>query len=400
MRASLARPSLRARIASMINLLFITIYTGIGGGEALTLNLMGALDKARFRAHLLTPRAGKFPQAAAARGVQTHQLPFRGTSTLFVPALWARAPLVGKLRAFLRQNAIDAVLSDYHSLPFIVPAARRLNIPVLWNAMGWWFPIYAWQRRFFRHEVSRIVAISEAVKEKLLGAPPKLPPDLIAVHIPGVDTAQHYPNAVSGAPVRAHLKLSPQTPLVGLIARFQDVKGHDDFLDAAKLIRRAVPNAHFAVAGENVFGVSRDEAYKQRILARVRQDPDLREAVSFLGFWHDSREVIAAADLMLCSSWFESLSMVALESMAMGRPIVSTRVGGPSETIRDGETGYLVPPRQPAALAERAIALLRDPERRAAMGARAAAHVRQHFSAARYAAAISALIDSALNARA
>jgi D-inositol-3-phosphate glycosyltransferase len=103
--------------------------------------------------------------------------------------------------------------------------------------------------------------------------------------------------------------------------------------------------------------------------------------------------------VMVCSSWFESLSMVALESMAMARPMVSTRVGGPAETIRDGETGYLVPPRDSAALAERVIALLNDPERRKAMGARGAAHVREHFSAARYAAAISALIEAALSAR-
>ncbi len=382
----------------MIDLLFITTYTGIGGGESLTLNLMSALDRARFRLHLLTPRAGKFPRAAAALGVRVHELPFRGTSTFFLPALWARFPIVGKLRAVLKQNAIRAVISDYHSLPFIVPAARSLGVPVIWNAMGWWFPIYSWQRGFFSQQVSRIVAISSAVKERLLGSPPKIAPELIRVQIPGVQTTQHYPEAVSGAPVRTHLGISAETPLVAMIARFQDVKGHDDFLDAAKLIRRAVPSARFAIAGENVFGVSKDEAYKQRILARVREDVELREAVTFLGFWPDSREVIAAADVMACSSWFESLGMVALESMAMARPIVSTCVGGPAETIRDGETGYLVPPRAPAALAERVITLLNDPERRKAMGARGAAHVREHFSAARYAAAISALIEEALSA--
>ncbi|MCS6872225.1 MAG: glycosyltransferase family 4 protein [Anaerolineae bacterium] len=380
----------------MTNLLFITTYTGIGGGESLTLNLMNALDKARFCLHLLTPHTGKFPTAAAALGVQTHTMPFRGTSTIFLPLLWAHFPIASKLRTFLRKQTIHAVISDYHSLPFIVPAARSLNVPVIWNAMGWWFPIYAWQRRFFSRQVSRIVAVSSAVKEKLLGSPPKLPPELIQVRIPGVDTSQHYPEAVSGAPVRAHMQISAETPLVAMIARFQDVKGHDDFLDAAKLIRRAVPSVRFAVAGENVFAVSKDEAYKQRILARVRDDAELRDCVTFLGFWHDSREVIAASDVMVCSSWFESLSMVALESMAMARPIVSTRVGGPSETVLDGETGYLVPPRDPAALAERVVALLHSPEQRKAMGARGAAHVRQNFSAARYAADISALIDSAL----
>ncbi|PJF36487.1 MAG: hypothetical protein CUN49_05165 [Candidatus Thermofonsia Clade 1 bacterium] len=385
-------------MAGMVNLLFITIYTGIGGGESLTLNLMKALDRARFRLHLLTPRAGRFPSAAAALGVCTHSVPFRGTSTFFLPALWARFPIVGKLRAVLRQNQIHAVISDYHSLPFIVPSAHSLKVPVIWNIMGWWFPIHPWQRHFFSRKIDRMVAISSAVKEKLLGTPPKIAPERIGVEIPGIDTEQHHPDAVSGAPVRMHMQIGAETPLVAMIARFQDVKGHDDFLDAAKLIRRAVPQARFAIAGENVFAVSRDEAYKQRILARVRDDAELRQSVTFLGFWPDSREVIAAADVMVCSSWFESLSMVALESMAMARPIVSTRVGGPSETIRDGETGYLVPPRDSAALAERVIALLQNPAQREAMGKRGAAHVHQHFSAARYAAAISALVEATLKA--
>lgn len=386
----------------MLNLLFTTIYTGIGGGESLTLNLMAALDRAQFTPHLLTPSGGKFPEAAAALGVTTHTLPYRGTSTFFVPALWARTPLIGKFRAFLRQHHINAVISDYHTLPFIVPAARALRIPVLWNAMGWWFPIHAWQRGFFRR--LNMVAISGAVRDKLLGTPPqsqpqsrpKLPPALMPVIIPGVDPAKHAPAAVSGGPVRAHLNIGPDVPLVAMIARFQNVKGHEYFLQAAKIVKEAIPTARFAVAGENVFAVSKDEAYKQGILAMHKADPVLSEAVSYLGFWPDSREVIAAADVMVCSSWFESLSMVALESMAMAKPIVSTRVGGPSETVADGETGYLVPPKDPAAFAEKIIALLRDPALRERMGSAGRARVLEHFTAARYAERIGEVIRAAI----
>jgi glycosyltransferase involved in cell wall biosynthesis len=84
--------------------------------------------------------------------------------------------------------------------------------------------------------------------------------------------------------------------------------------------------------------------------------------------------------------------MVALESMAMAKPIVSTRVGGPSETVADGETGFLVPPKDPAALAEKIIALLRDPALRERMGSAGRARVLEHFTAARYAERIGALI--------
>jgi glycosyltransferase involved in cell wall biosynthesis len=376
----------------MTALLFLTTYTGIGGGESLQLNLMRALDRTRYDLHLLTPRSGAFPDAAAVLGVRTHVIPYRGTSTFFVPSLWARLPIVGQMRSFLRDQAINAILSDYHSLPFIVPAAESLGIQVIWNAMGWWFPIYPWQRDFFRRHISRILAITDAVKERLLHTPPVLPPACIDVLIPGVDPAVHRPD-IDGSPVRAQIGIGPDVPLVAMVARFQNVKGHEYFLEAARHVLTAVPEARFAVAGENVFAVSKDETYKRRILHLAQSDPLLRERVTYLGFWPDAREVIAAADVMVCSSWFESLSMVALESMAMQRPIVSTRVGGPAETVLDGVTGFLVPPRDSQAIAERVIALLHDPSLRQQMGNAGRAHVQEHFSVQRYADAISAIID-------
>ena len=372
--------------------LFLTTYTGIGGGESLQLNLMRALDRDRYILHLLTPKTGPFPEAAAAQGVKTYTIPFRGTSTFFVPALWEHLSLVQRFELFLSERNIQVVMSDYHSLPFIVPAAERLRVPVIWNAMGWWFPIYPWQRSFFEQRIQRIVAITGAVKSRLLHNPPLIPPDCIQVIIPGVDPLVHHPG-IDGTPVRAKLGIGPEVPLVAMVARFQNVKGHEYFLEAAKLILQAIPDAHFAVAGENVFAVSKDEAYKQSILTMVRTDALLNQRVTYLGFWPDAREVIAAADVMVCSSWFESLSMVALESMAMQRPIVSTSVGGPAETIVDGVTGFLVTPRDSQAIADRVIGLLKDPLLRQRMGEAGRAHVSQHFSAQQYAQAIGLMIN-------
>lgn len=374
------------------NLLFITIYSGIGGGETLQLNLMRALPRAKYGLHVLTPSTGAFPEAAVALGAHSHVIRFRGTTTVFVPRVWSKFPIVYKLHALLRKESIQAVLSDYHSLPFVVPAAHSLGIPVIWNAMGWWFPIYPWQRDFFENHIDRIIAITGAVKQGLVRNPPVITPESIEVIIPGVDTDLHHPG-VDGSPVREKIGISATTPLISMVARFQNVKGHEYFIEAARYILKEIPNAHFAVAGENVFAVSKDELYKQRILQMVQNDPLLRERIHYLGFWPDSREVIAAADVMICSSWFESLSMVALETMSMERPIVSTNVGGPAETVIDGYTGYLVPPRNSQALAERAIMLLKDPAMRLTIGKAARKHVIENFSAHRYADRISAVID-------
>ena len=379
-------------------LLFVSAYSGLGGGESVQLNLMRALDPDRFALHLLTPQDGTWPAAARELGVTTHTIPYRGINTLFVPAIYRRFPISRKLAALARQIGAQAIHSDYHSLPFAVEAGHALRIPVIWNAMGWWFPARPWQRAFFRNEVTHIIAITQAVRDRWLAASNNfMPREHIDVFVPGVDADHFQPGVVDGGTVRAKLGIDADVPLVGLIARFQQVKGHDIFQAMAQHVLAELPNAHFVVAGENVFSVSRDEDYKQGILAAAEADPALRENLHYLGFWPDAREVVSAVDVMVCPSRFESLGMVHLESMAMGCPVVSMNNGGPAETVVDGQTGYLVPPEDPAALAARVLALLRDPGLRAQMSDAAHAHVLANFTAAGYAAQFETLVQNLIS---
>ncbi|MEL7673265.1 MAG: glycosyltransferase family 4 protein [Chloroflexota bacterium] len=376
-------------------LLFVSAYTGLGGGESVQLNLMGALDRAQWALHLATPREGQLPQAARALGVKTHVVPYRGVPTWFAPPVWRRLPAARRLASLARAIGADAIHTDYHSLPFAVAAAQSNRIPVIWNAMGWWFPVHPWQRGFFRDDITRIVAITEAVRDRWLGPRPFMPRERVRVVVPGVDPAVFHPG-VDGSPVRLRLDIGPDAPLAGMIARFQHVKGHDVFQAMARRVLDQMPEARFVVAGENVFGVSKDEAYKQSILQAARDDPALGAALTYLGFWDDAREVIAAADVIVCPSRFESLGMVHLESMAMARPVVSMNNGGPAETVVEGQTGYLVPPDDPDALADRVVRLLRDPALRGRMGEAGRARVLARYTARGYAEQMAALFDEAI----
>lgn len=383
-------------MATKRNLLFVSAYTGLGGGESVQLNLMSALDPDRFALHLLCPRDGQLPEAARAHGFTTHTIPYRGATAWFIPAIWTRFPISARIADLVRRLDIYAIHSDYHSLPFASAAGKRAGVPVIWNAMGWWFPARPWQRRFFRADVTQIIAITQAVRDRWLSLSGDfMPLERIRIMIPGVDTDVFHPQ-IDGAPVRAKLGIGPDMPLVGMIARFQHVKGHDVFQAMARHVHAALPEARFVVAGENVFGVSKDETYKRSILDAAQSDPVLRETLTYLGFWSDAREVIAAADVIVCPSRFESLGMVHLESMAMGRAVVSMDNGGPAETLVDGETGFLVPTDDPAALAERVLALLRDPDLRRRMGDAGRARVLARFTAAGYAAQFAELVESLL----
>jgi glycosyltransferase involved in cell wall biosynthesis len=375
------------------NLLFISSYTGLGGGERIQLNLMEALDRDRYALHLAVPDEGQFARAAREFGVTTHILPFRGATTWFVPAIWKHFPVARRLADLVRQLDIHVIHSNYHALPFAVAAGQTLRIPVIWYSIGWWFPVRPWQRRFFREQVTQIVAASCSVRDRWLAASPFIPPERIPVIIPGVNAGYFHPD-IDGSPVRERLGIGPDVPLVVMLARFQRVKGHDVFQTMAQCIYDRMPEARFAVAGENVFGVRKDETYKRSILDHAREDPVLNRCLTYLGHYDDPRPVVAAADVVVCPSRFESLGMVHLESMAMARPMVSMNNGGPAETVIDGETGYLVPPEDPDALADRVLTLLHDPALRVRMGQAGRAHVLANFTAAAYAGRISQLIDT------
>lgn len=367
-----------------MNLLFITHYTGRGGGESVQLNLMSELAPRGYTMHLVTPQLGKFNELASAYGVQSHVIPFRGASTWFIPFLYKRFPVVGQLTRLLHELQIDLIHSDYHALPFAVGAGKRAQIPVLWNAMGGWFAIKRWQHGFFRAQVTRSVAITATVRRELLDGS-WMPLEQMPILIPGVNPDELRPGVVSGTAVRKKIGVAPDVPLVSLIGRFQHIKGQHIFLAMAQRILAQRPDVHFALAGDNVFNVAKDEKYKQQIIQTVENDPKLRERVHFLGFWPDSREVLAASDVIACTSYSESLGMVVIEAMSMGRAVVSTSAGGPSETVIDGETGLLVEPGDPVAFAEATLTLLNDPDLHAKIGAQARAHVIEHLSVCAYA---------------
>ncbi|MEP7290370.1 MAG: glycosyltransferase family 4 protein [Chloroflexota bacterium] len=382
-------------------LLFITTYVGLGGGETSLLTLVEALvnQQPHYQPHLLVPHDGQLAERWRGNGWQVHIVPFRGATTWFVPALWAHFPITGKIAALIRTHKIRAVHSDYHSLPFALPAARKTRIPLLWTCWGWWFQPKRWQRRFFT-QPDHTFAASWAIKDGFLGtslrdAPPFMPPDQVEVLPPGVDTERFRPG-LDGSAVRADAGVAPDAPLVALIARFQDVKGHDTFQAMARRVALEMPATRFIVAGENVHGKSADEAYKARILAAHQADPLLSDCLTYLGFRPDAERVMAAADVVVCSSQFESYGMVNVEAMASGKPVVSTRRGGPSETVADGETGFLVDPGDDPALAAAVIRLLRDPDLRQRIGAAGRARVEKLFSAqtmaARFEAALKPLI--------
>lgn len=151
-----------------------------------------------------------------------------------------------------------------------------------------------------------------------------------------------------------------ETPRILHVARLVEKKGTADLLRALAIVRRAAPDAELVIIGDGPLRAAlRDLAARLGVSAGVRflgvqgHDETLR--------WLRRSRVLCLPSVTAPSGDQEGLGMVLLEAGACGRPVVGTRHGGIPEAVLDGSTGFLVPERDPAALAERLLALLGDP---------------------------------------
>ena len=170
---------------------------------------------------------------------------------------------------------------------------------------------------------------------------------------------------------RAALNAPPDAPLLLSAGALVGHKDHATLLRAFATVRQSFPNAHLLIAGE---GDLRGE------LEALRESLSLEESVQFLGQRDDVPALIRAADLYVSSSWSEGLGTSVLEALGCETPVVATVAGGVGEMVIDGQTGRLVPNRDPDPLAHAIIEALRDPEQARRWAANGRARVEELFT--------------------
>jgi len=199
-------------------------------------------------------------------------------------------------------------------------------------------------------------------------------------------------SADDAAQARAELGIRDGEILFGVFGRLQRWKGQDVFVEAAAEVARRVPQARLAIVGGSVFGL---EPEFLEGLRRRAAELGLGDRLIFTGFRKDVARLMAACDVVCHTTRVaEPFGMVVIEAMALGRPVIATRGGGPSEIIDPDVSGVLVPPEDPRALAAAMAALAEDAGRRQAIGARGAARVRESFTIDRMASELVAHLDA------
>lgn len=249
----------------------------------------------------------------------------------------SKAGLLGRMAA--RLVGVRRIVHTPHGHVFggyFSPAATRIFIGLERLAARW---------------TDRIVTLTDAEAAQHLALGIGRPGQFITI-ASGVD----LDDIASAVPVR----LAPHGPVIGTVGRLTSIKGHQHLIDAVPEILRRSPTAHVVLVG--------DGELRQALAERARR-LGVDSRVIFTGYREDIPALIAGMDVFVLPSLNEGMGRVLVMAMALGKPIVASRVGGVPELLGQGEAGLLVPPADLRALADAICTLLADPVRAKTLGA-------------------------------
>jgi glycosyltransferase involved in cell wall biosynthesis len=347
----------------------------IGGQEMVILSLAERADRTRFSPRVLCLQgAGELTPRFEAAGIPVDVLD-RGRGGNF-------ATLVA-MRRYLR-NRRPAILHAHNPSPLLYGALARLltDIPVLVYTKHGRSELLSWRgrqlSRLMGGGADAVVSVSQDAADAARTVE-RVPSDRLRVIHNGIDIAAITP--VPPMPPGWH---------VVHVARLNQVKDQATLLRAARLVLDSQPTFRLDIVGD---GERRLE------LERLSAELGLGDAVCFHGFQMDVRPFLVGADAFVLSSVSEGIALTLLEAMAAALPVVATDVGGNREVVVPGETGFLVPARDPAALARALITLLSDPMRASQLGAAGRARVTTEFALDATVAAYESLYSELLDRR-
>ncbi len=317
------------------------------GGEGQVFLLMKGLVRRGTGVELASPPDSAIQSKAEQLGVPC--LPLGIAGGLDLSAAWT-------LRKYIEAGSYDIIhchSSHAHGVARLAVGApgwggerkprlvvsRRVDFPVGRFGLG---------ALKYRHGVDLFLAISNGVRDVLVDC--GVGEDKIDLVPSGIDL-EKFNNVGDNGYLDAELGLNPDSIVIGNVAALAPHKSQSDFVRAADLVRREIPNARFLIVGE---GELRPE------LERLIAEKGLADIVTLTGFRKDVLEVLSRFDCFVLSSYLEGLCTSIMDAQAMGVPVVATRTGGVPDLVTDGETGLLAPPRNPAALAAAIVRMVGD----------------------------------------
>ncbi len=348
----------------MKNVLHLCESSETGGAENVVISIIENLDKSRYRSLICLLSDGWLKRQLDKRQIETVVIP--QPHSIDFPWLFRLYRLL-KARCIHVMHSHEFATNVYASL-----VSKVTGIPVVTTAHGKNYYGDRLRRRMayrFVARQSRMVAVSDDLK-RFLTERVAIPPASIRVVHNGIDVRRYAANGSNHA-TREELGIGASQPVIGTVGNLFEVKGQIYLLRACKGLVAAIPNFVLLVAGEgDQLGTLEQEA----------RDLGIAGNVKFLGFREDVPRLLQAIDVFVLPSLSEGLPLSVLEALALQKPVVATNVGGIPEVVEDSVTGFLGPPRNPEALMDKIVLLLRHPELAADLGRAGRKRVQEAFS--------------------
>ncbi len=340
-----------------MTILYVHGIGEIGGAERELLVILSSIDRTIFHPVVVCPPNGPLADKVESLGVPVRRMSFpawRKLNHLFaIP--WALIRLMAILR-FCKPDLVH--VNDYWWGPLCYLACRVANrsVPVVVHVRQ---EIQKKRiRQYWLKKFDRILVVSGNVKMALVEG--GLQSEVMDVLHSGIDVDAFSHQTKEGV-IRDRYGLQPRQAVIGTIANIFPRKGYENLIHATDHLRMVFPDIHSFIVGKG----SQEYLLK---LQELVQSKNLQRHITFAGFQENVADFLEAFDVFVLPSRLEGFGIALLEAMAMAKPVVANQVGGISDVVEAGVTGYLVPPGNIQALTSSIQSLLKNPEARRMMG--------------------------------
>jgi len=376
----------------------------LGGAEKSLLELTCRLDRTRFTPLLLHTRGAQWLRREscdhlekiavfAPGGVLERRRAAVGGSVLTtLRDLWASAGPVYRVGRGLRRHGADLVHTNSLKAHLLAaPAARLAHLPLIWHVRDLLGENegLALLRQAAAAFQPRIIAISEAVARQFEGL--RLQVEVVPNGVP----LERFTPGEPPPQLYEEFGLRGDNEIVVCIGRLTPWKGHRTLLRAFAQVAESRPQARLLVVGEVAFWAGE---YEQELRA-LSERLGLGERVIWTGFRADVPEILRLCDLLVLPSRNEPFGRVLIEAMATGKAVVATCSGGAPEIVTREETGLLVPPEDPDALAAALVRLLEDEALRGRLAEAGRRRAREEFDVRRVVERVQQIYEEMLAGR-
>lgn len=347
-----------------MNILILANHFNPGGISSYILSLAQGLTAKGHKVYVGSS-GGEWVERLKKNNIEHIKLPLRTKSIISPKLLFAYCVL----RRIIKEKKIDIIHSQTRvSSVLAYWLSRKTAVPFISTAHGFFRP--RWVRLRFPCWGDLVIAISQAVKEHLI-VDFKIAPDKIRLVHNGINVKSNQKPVTSNQKEIKEKFGLKEGPVVGIIARLSEVKGHTYLIQAMKKVITQIPKAQLLSVGDGAIKKElEDLARSLGILERARFVP----AVA------DTREALSVMDVFVMPSLQEGLGLSIMEAMLSGLAVIASSVGGIPSLIKDGQTGILVEPKDAQALAKAIISLLKDNKKASELGKNARELIIKEFS--------------------